>query len=86
MKLRHAAVLALVGWFLMVPPYVGPPYPKSRNRHFDFNAPLNQWDRRGYFNSQDECEDALTHGFPLTDPVTGATSHCVWESDPRLAK
>lgn len=86
MKLRHIAVLTLVGWVLMVPHWVRPPYPKSRDGFWDFNAPLNQWDRRDYFDSQDACEAALKRDFMIRDPVTGDTSQCVYEGDPRLAK
>ena len=41
MNLRHAAVLALVGWYLIVPP---PHSDKSRcGRYADPCAPLSQW-------------------------------------------
>jgi hypothetical protein len=39
MKLRHAAALALVGWYLMAPPmssWPGTPW-------IDPNAPLSKW-------------------------------------------
>jgi hypothetical protein len=36
MNLRHAAMLALVGWYLMVPPY-------NDNFVVNTHAPLSQW-------------------------------------------
>jgi hypothetical protein len=39
MKPRHAAALALVGWYLMTPPNTGYDPPRSR----DDGAPLSKW-------------------------------------------
>jgi hypothetical protein len=39
MKPRHAAALALVGWYLMTPPATGLDFPRSRNE----GAPLSKW-------------------------------------------
>ena len=36
MNLRHAAALALVGWYLMFPPWVA-------QNTFDAHAPLSEW-------------------------------------------
>jgi hypothetical protein len=46
MNLRHAATLALVGWYLMTPP---PPFNPS--------APLSKWTRFGKtdYASKEEC-------------------------------
>ena len=46
MKPRHAAVLALVGWYLMTPP---PPFYPS--------TPLSKWTRLGKtdYESEEEC-------------------------------
>jgi hypothetical protein len=43
MNLRHAAALALVGWYLMVPPVFSPMgnHPRAFN---NLNASLNKWD------------------------------------------
>ena len=46
LKLRHAAVLALVGWYLMAPP-----------PHSDINLPLNQWMIWNSYDSAKECEN-----------------------------
>jgi hypothetical protein len=44
MKARHAAVLALVGWYLMVPP----------NKNED--TPLSEWIVRRTYDSADACQ------------------------------
>jgi hypothetical protein len=58
MYLRPAAALALVGWYLMIPPIV----PLSgREGTADANAPLSKWVKviRGTFDSDDACDVAL---------------------------
>jgi hypothetical protein len=40
MKLRHAAALALMGWYLLIPP-TSRDYPMG-----NVDAPLSQWVRR----------------------------------------
>ncbi|MFZ0890081.1 MAG: hypothetical protein WA005_16675 [Candidatus Binataceae bacterium] len=65
-KLRHAAALALVGWYLMTPPTV--PFPgqvgiraetlmKSGRWWTDVNAPLSHWQIAESFDSAEDCED-----------------------------
>ncbi len=66
MKLRHAAALALAGWYLMVPPF-----PKGEHRYEpDTSVPLSQWIRRGSFDSAAECEAHRTNWLNAlkTDP------------------
>ena len=46
MKL-HAAMFALMGWILLVPPWVCPESVPSCVS--DLNAPLNKWLYQGYF-------------------------------------
>lgn len=41
MKLSHAAALALVGWYLMVPPY------NDNDLKPQTGVPLDEWDRIG---------------------------------------
>ena len=43
MKLRHTAALALVGWYLMMPPY-----PKV-------DEPLNKWSISKAFKTAQDC-------------------------------
>src|SRR5208337_3162831 len=60
MNPRHAAALALVGWYLMLPPFirVGPdPSDPSRDRVVpDSDAPLSKWFWSGSFDSVDACQ------------------------------
>jgi len=52
LKLRHAAALALVGWYLMTPP-------PAFTTGFDWETHLRLWVRRGNYASAVECERAL---------------------------
>ena len=60
--LRHAAALALVGWYLMVAPNVpngpggGPvSYDTNAPRNPDVNAPISLWWRTRAFPTEAEC-------------------------------
>jgi hypothetical protein len=55
MTLRHAAALALVGWYLLIPPVFSPmgDHPRAFN---DLNASLNRWDIQASFESDTSCE------------------------------
>jgi hypothetical protein len=54
MKLRHASTLALVGWYLMIPPW-------SRDNHAPISgAPMSQWQIEDSFDSADNCRNAKT--------------------------
>ena len=53
MTLRHAAALALVGWYLMVPPY-------NDNFVIDSRAPLSQWQVFMPYDDAATCEAVLT--------------------------
>ena len=48
MKPRHAAALALVGWYLMVPPVDG--------KSVDSDAPLSKWTVYATSDSARKCE------------------------------
>jgi hypothetical protein len=82
MNLHHAAALAMLGWYLMVPP----PAPTPR---FDLKAPLSKWSKKASFNSQKECNDALaTRRLKeardrVLQPMW-AFGKCVASDDPRL--
>ena len=97
MNLRHAAVLALLAWYLMVPPAI--PSTDEVNQ----SAPLSQWRIRHIFPHNEGCEAAKAR---LRDQALAAQtqrdalarrsqrnpdSHCVLckaqcvaEDDPRL--
>jgi hypothetical protein len=51
MNLRHAAALALVGWYLMVPPAMGPPKNWSNPV-----PPMARWVVAGEFDSPAPCK------------------------------
>ncbi len=56
MESRHAAALALVGWYLITPPievqlYRGMGHIKVRGE-----APLAKWDKMKSFDSESDCE------------------------------
>ena len=56
MKPRHAAGLALVGWYLLIPPAFSAmgDHPRSFN---DLSAPLNRWDLWPSFDLKTSCEN-----------------------------
>ncbi len=53
MKPRHAAALALVGWYL-----IGPPVrqPKGEKIYLDDHADYHEWKVLGTFPNYDKCE------------------------------
>ncbi len=53
MTLRHAAALALVGWYLMYPPTP--------------NRPLSQWEILNIFDSATECRKALEDQYSMAE-------------------
>jgi len=54
MNLRHAAALAIVGWYLMVPPTTS-----SENwERVTPRPPLGQWTTRDAYDSADACRKA----------------------------
>ena len=66
MKLRHAAALALVGWYLMVPPIESIEdriAPNAHSHYLDWKGdrppPLRSWSIKGTYATADECADAL---------------------------
>jgi hypothetical protein len=70
MKPRHAAALALVGWYLMVPPDSTVPH------SVDSAAPISRWSIITNFESADTCKQALTelqnkNGDPAKLDATG---------------
>jgi hypothetical protein len=50
MKPRHAAALALVGWYLMVP------FPDAPGQTPNFRATLSQWNQMGAFDTAVACD------------------------------
>lgn len=83
MNARHAAALALVGWYLMVPPF------KPNDMHrpsftlrsleariLNLDAPLSKWEIYVPSDSADECEASKTATLKLLDQqkITGKDS------------
>jgi hypothetical protein len=71
LKSRHLAALALVGWYLMMPPN------SAKIPHeVDSDSPLARWTIVTSFNDEDTCEKALadvqnTEQDPITLDKTG---------------
>ena len=91
MKPRHAAALALVGWYLMVPPD-----PASELATLE---PLHWWFQIGSFDSANGCQEArrmmigrfmtdLQKDYRDTTAVHGMDafyySECIATDDPRI--
>ena len=89
MNLRHAAALALVGWYLMIPPII--------HDSVQSGAPLSSWHIFGSYDKATECRtdnvDKLNFwisnsakGLPGRDRTLGALQYavCVATDDPRL--
>ena len=99
MKPRHAAALALVGWYLMAPPVR---QPNGEPAYVDEHAAYRDWKILHEFKTADECEagqaraksDAengnLSVGVVDVDPAPWlaqqAEAQCVASDDPRLKR
>src|SRR3979411_2607003 len=91
MKISHAAALALVGWYLLVPPLNG-----------NLSTPLFAWVKaKKSFSSLDECNKAKSYAVEFVQqPEVGkqfrtpqerqnfwsavARAQCIASNDPRL--
>ncbi len=95
MNLRHAAAVALVGWYLMVPPVVE----KAGSYEADFNAPLSRWSVDSPFDTAAECravnanlvqqqtrvfDQAQAHSRERAVAQRLIVSQCIETDDPRL--
>ena len=97
MKTNHIVGLALVAWYLMVPPLVDAPY------KVDTEAPMTSWKVYQTFNTGEECKKSLSsaqanYKHTATAPIgtikrgTRAFAlqmvfaQCVKSTDPGLAK
>jgi hypothetical protein len=54
-NLRHATALALLAWYLLVPPLME----STEKPEPDVDAPFGKWQRIDSFNSEDECDKGL---------------------------
>jgi hypothetical protein len=87
MHLRHTAALALVGWYLMVPPPY--PHPFVKGSDFDIDAPISKWSIYSGHDSAKECEAAQSQALQRVAQVPRVAeqlelSQCVETDDPRL--
>ena len=97
MKTNHIVGLALVAWYLMVPPLVDAPY------KIDTEAPLTSWKVYQTFNTAEECKKSLSSAQTNYKPTATAPigtitrgtrafalqmtfAQCVKSDDPSLAK
>jgi hypothetical protein len=84
-KLRRTAALALLGWYLMLPPRVG-----TAPNGIDDHAPLSRWFAYSSHDAAHECEGAKflnREGHKsLDDPMHRAfeQAQCIATDDPRL--
>ena len=63
MNLRHAAALAVVGWYLMLPPFTKKG-PDSYDLPPDTSAPISNWTTYSvldHFDTEEECKTELTN-------------------------
>ncbi|HEY6420006.1 MAG TPA: hypothetical protein VIX59_13465 [Candidatus Binataceae bacterium] len=85
MKLCHAAALALVGWYLMMPP-------QTPDDVYITNAPLSHWHVQRAFDTATECENYSTFFWdylknePKKQKLFLDLAQCISSDDPRLAK
>jgi hypothetical protein len=83
MQPRHTAALALVGWYLMIPP--------MRGQEILDHSPLSKWQVGEEDDSKVECENTIEdytkNAEQVTDPGTVAEytrGRCMASDDPRL--
>jgi hypothetical protein len=77
MKLRHAAALALVGWYLMLPP----PAPSGGRLRFER---LSEWRRIETFDSKNACQHMRSKLIKRMPDTLIATARCVSSDNPDL--
>jgi hypothetical protein len=91
MNPRHAATLALVGWYLMMPPA-----PDRPGGPVDTSIPLSKWKITDSYDAAYDCnvQRLIVQGY-MANPNTGKkikstprgdATVCVATDDPRLAK
>ena len=91
MRPRHAAALALVVWYLMIPPVRGTP------GEILGHAPLSQWDFYDQYDSKAECENSIpsdkgvrenmkqcSNGDCAINVALPGYGRCIAANDPRL--
>ena len=90
MSFRHLAWLALVGWYLMLPPMGS--VESRRNPSTGFyvaysTQPLNTWEIAGSYATAAECGKAVEQANQLAMqncPDCSSVAACIASDDPRL--
>ena len=84
MKLRHTAAVALMGWYLFVPPQTRTWWIGAER--YDDAAPLNKWTIERSFDKAEGCEAARLATEQQAGDAAIRMSHavCVASDDPRL--
>jgi len=91
MKLRHTAALALVGWYLMLPParfHKDTSLPHSP----DYEAVLSKWSTVGTLDTLRECKAEMSRRQREADRMENTevekawkgAFQCITSDDPRL--
>ena len=76
MKPRHAAALALVGWYLMVPPCAM----KGKVWTFSSDAPIHQWKVEDPFDRAADCARAQRFHIDAVNPNGSPNFYAYWLS------
>jgi hypothetical protein len=90
MSFRHVAGLALVGWYLMLPPMGS--VESRRNPSTGFyvaysTQPLNTWEIEESYDTAAECRTAIEQANQLARqscPECSGVASCIASKDPRL--
>jgi hypothetical protein len=72
MKPRHAAALALVGWYLMAPPL----YKNGKHYIVVRDAPISHWKIDESFDSAAECQQGILDNVRSMRNVAIAAGEC----------
>jgi hypothetical protein len=79
MNLRHAAAIALTGWYLMVP-----------SSPYFIGIPIANWQRRPVFDNKAQCQiwrlNLIQHPPKDLSYPSWDQPQCVSSDDPRLAR
>jgi hypothetical protein len=78
MNRRHAAALALVGWYL-----IGPPMRSYEPAVVDWNAPVSKWLPIGFFDTAEDCRKEIEAVKPRAEEKAQQT-HTKLPADPFL--
>jgi hypothetical protein len=90
MSFRHVAGLALVGWYLMLPPMGSVESRRIPSTGFYVaysTQPLNIWEIEGSYDTAPECRTAIEQANQLARqscPESPAVASCIASNDPRL--